>query len=237
MELVPWMMLSAACRVFSVQGGAIALAATGASDLFLFIAFLLGARRMIELTGGVTTLAALSLRQQIRLAHKVLLPVAGLVIAGAVLVYGLGWRWTGAHMMLGFDGIAYDQAVDGFLWSAFLAALTLLLVLRVEMSGDANLFAVLTELWRRARHMAPAIVAVAAADFILSLMQGGVRQIVYAFWTSDVGPALVRALTFFAFVFLFASARLWVTLAILVFALRASYRDGRTPTARGITPS
>jgi hypothetical protein len=224
-------MLSAAIRVFTVHGGFVNLAATSASDLSLFIAFVLGARRMIELADGTTALGRLSLGQQFTLAHVVLLPLAGLIVAACVLVYALGAHWIGLHMLLGFDGIAYDQiTLDGFIWSAFLAAVTLLLVLRVETAGDANLFAVLRELWQRARHLAPAIAAAAAADFALSIVQGLVRHVVYAFWISAAAPSLIRALAFYCFVFVFASVRLWITLAIMVYALRASYRRGQAAT-------
>jgi hypothetical protein len=235
-EIVPWMMLSAAMRVFSVHGGLTTLIAIGLSDICLFIAFLLGAHRMIHLADGSTGIGRLTLRQQLTMAHKVLLPVAGLIVATSVTMSLLGWRWIGHHMLLGFDGIAYDQrTIVGFVWSAFLAALTLLMVLRVETAGNANLFAVLRELAQRARHMVPAIAAIAAADVALNIVQGMVRHVVYAFWVSNAAPSLVRALAFFAFVFLFASLRLWITLAILVFALRGSYLRARAST--GLTPS
>lgn len=230
MEIVPWMMLSAAIRVLSVQGGLIALVAMQLSDLCLFIAFLLAARRMIESAGGVTTLGHLGFRQQIAMGRKILWRVIGVMIGGAVLVSACGFKGIGGRMLLGFDGIAYDQqTIDGFLWSAFLAALTLLLVLRFEKSGDARLVPVFKELWSRAYYLVPAILLVALIDIGLSILQGAARGVVFAFWTSDLAPSLVRALTFYAFVFAFAAVRLWITLAILVYALRASYRGPVTP--------
>lgn len=236
MEIVPWMMLSAAIRVLSVQGGLVALVAMQISDLCLFIAFLLAARRMIDFTGGVTSLGRLSFGQQVAMGRKILPRVIGVMIAGAAIVFTFGFPWVGAHMLLGFDGIAYDQqTIDGFLWSAFLAALTLLLVLRFEKAGDASLVAVSRELWSRAYYLAPAILLVAVIDVGLSILQGAARGVVYAFWTSNVAPSLVRALTFYAFVFTFAAVRLWITLAILVYALRESYRRGPATPVSGAT--
>ena len=137
-------------------------------------------------------------------------------------------------MLLGFDGIAYDQqTIDGFLWSAFLAALTLLLVLRFEKAGDADLVAAFKELWSRVYYLAPAILLVILIDIGLSILQGAARGVVFAFWTSDLAPSLVRALTFYAFVFTFAAARLWITLAILIYALRESYRRDPAIPASG----
>lgn len=88
----------------------------------------------------------------------------------------------------------------------------------------------LRELWDRSICMVPAIIAVSFADIGLSVCQGMVRNVVYAFWHSSSAPSLVRALVFFFFIFAFASIRLWTTLAILVFALRELYRRGVTTT-------
>jgi hypothetical protein len=234
MEILPWMMLSAAVRVLSVQGGLTTLLAMQISDLCLFIAFLLAARRMIESTGGVTRLGHLSFGQQVTMGRTILLRVVGVMIAGVVIVSTLGFQQSGARMLLGFDGIAYDQqTIDGFLWSAFLAALTLLLVLRFDKAGDASLVAVFKELWSRAFYLVPAILLVTLIDIVLSILQGAARGVVFAFWKSDIAPSLVRALTFYAFVFSFAAVRLWITLAVLIYALRESYR--RATPASGAT--
>ena len=231
-------MLSAAVRVLSVQGGVTALVVMQLSELFLFIAFLLAARRMIEFTGGVTTLGQLSLLQQIKLGRMILWRVVAVMVAGAAIVYLLGAHWIGLHMLLGFDGIAYDQqTLDGFLWSAFLAAFTLLMVLQVEQSGRASPLGVFKELWKRSYYLAPAIVVIFLADIVLSIAQGAVRGIVFQFWTSDLAPTFVRAIVFYAFVFAFASLRLWLTLAVLVFALRESYRRGPALPVPGVTPT
>lgn len=236
MEIVPWMMLSAAIRVLTVQGGLITLVAMHLSDLFLFIAFLLAARRMIEFTGGVTTLGYLSFRQQVEMGRAILLRVVGAMLIGTLIVSACGFQPSGARMMLGFDGIAYDQqTIDGILWSASLAALTLLLVLRFEKAGDASLLEALKELWARAYYVVPAILVVALIDIGLTILQGAARGGVHAFFVSDLAPSLVRALAFYAFVFTFAAVRLWITLAILVYALRQSYRRSPAAPASGVT--
>jgi hypothetical protein len=50
-----------------------------------------------------------------------------------------------------------------------------------------------------------------------------VRWLVALFFRTNA-PVQLKNLVYFLFVFGFASLRLWVTLAILVFALRESYR-------------
>ncbi len=231
MEAVPWLMLAAAMRVLTVKGGLVWLFASICSDIAIFLAFMLAARRMIELSDGKTGLDRLSFTQQLTLARKVLVPVILMMLGVSITVICMGARWTGLNLLLGFDGIAFDQRTpSGMVWSAFLAALCLLLLLKAESMGKANLFHALRELWHRSVCMVPAIIAVSFADIGLSVCQGIVRTVVYAFWHGSTAPSFVRALVFFLFVFAFASIRLWMTLAILVFALRESYRRNTCST-------
>jgi hypothetical protein len=233
MEAVPWLMFASAMRIIAVVvHGFVGLLAAVSSDVAIFLAFLLAARRMIELTDGRTGLGKLSFAEQLMLARKVLVPVILMMLVVAMALAALGARWTALQLMYGVDGIAFDQySAVGMSWSAFLAAVILLMVLRAEGGGDATLPAALKELWQRAACMGPAIVAVAAADIGLSVVQGMVRAVVYAFWHVPGPPQLMRTLVFVLFVFGFASLRLWVTLAILTFGLRESYRRGHAMPA------
>ena len=130
-------MLATAMRIVQVRGGLVALCATVCADVSIFLAFLLAARRMIELTAGTTGLGKLSFTAQLAMARKVMIPIALMMIAAAVVVYGAGARWTGMTMLLGFDGIAFDQRTHlGMVWSAFLAAVLLLMVLKAESTGQ-----------------------------------------------------------------------------------------------------
>lgn len=229
MEAVPWLMLAAATRVLTVKGGLVWLFAAVCSDIAIFLAFLLAARRMIELSDGKTGLYRLSFAQQLTLARKVMVPIILMMLVVSTIVFSLAARRTGLNLLLGFGGIAFDQwTPSGMVWSAFLAAVSLLLLLKAESTGKANLFDALRELWDRSVCMVPAIIAVSFADIGLSVCQGMVRSVVYAFWQSSTAPSLVRALVFFFFIFAFASIRVWTTLAIFVFALRESYRRGVT---------
>lgn len=225
LEAVPWLMFATAMRIVASSGGVRALFATVFADLSVFLALLLTARRMIELTNGQTGLGKLSFSEQLVLARKVLIPVLLFMVAAAIAVFGIGAHWTGLHLLVGFDGIAFDQFTYlGMMWSAILAAITLLLLLKVESGGGSSLLAVFKELWRRSVCMVPAIIAVTVAHIGLSALQGVIRIGVYAYWHSTATPQFGRTLVYFFFIFGFASVRLWVTLAILTFALRESYR-------------
>ena len=229
-------MLATALRIVQSMGGLQALFAAICADLSVFLAFLLAARRMIELTDGQTGLGKLSFAEQLMLTRKVMIPILVFMLVAAIVVFGVGARWTGLHLLVGFDGIAFDQFTYlGMMWSAVLATTTLLLLLKVENGGGSSLAAVFKELWRRSPCMVPAIIAVTAAHIGLSAVQGIVRIGVYAFWHSSAMPLLGRKMVYFFFIFGFASIRLWVTLAILTFALRESYRRRHVATAMNET--
>ena len=57
----------------------------------------------------------------------------------------------------------------------------------------------------------------------MSAVQGEVRGLIWYFFQTGA-PQPIKNLVYFFFVFGFATVRLWVTLAVLVFALRESYR-------------
>ncbi len=228
LEAVPWLMLATAMRMVGWRGGVAGQLAAICADLSVFLAFLLAARRMIEFADGKTGLGRLDFAAQLGLAFTVLVPILLLMLVASIVVAATGAVWTGLNLLLGFDCIAFDQYTPfGMTWSAFLAALTLLMVLEAERSGKVSLFARLKELGLRVLCMGPAIVAVATFHVLLSGVQGGVRLALVGFWHTSAAPLVLKNLLYFFFVFGFASLRLWVTLAILVFALRESYRRGQ----------
>lgn len=232
MTVVPWLMLASAIRFVAYFLGAPGLLLMALSDLAVFIAFLLAARGLIEWTGGQTGLGRMAFRDQIRLGWHILKRVFGLLLVAWVTLVVLGAREIAPHLLYGFDGIAFDQFSKlGRVWSAVLAAIVLLMLVRSERSGQPSLVDALTELWRRAPWLVPAIAAVALAQFGLNAVQGfargGIRIMIH---TPEI-PSLVTQFAYFGFVFCFATLRLWTVVAILVYALRASYRPDRPGTA------
>ena len=230
MEAVPWLMLASAMRFIAYGNKLLALPAMVMADLALFLAFLLAAHRMIEFADGRTRLGWLSVYEQIELGWRVIHRVVLLLIAAALAFNVLGAREVAPHLMLGFDGIAFDQFTKaGMFWSATLAAIVLLMVVQAGLNRSVTLSGALRELWQRSGCLLPAIMAVALFQFGLSFVQAFARSGVQLFWTTSGAPTIVKNFVYFAFVFSFASLRLWVTLAILTFALRESYRRNATP--------
>ena len=148
-----------------------------------------------------------------------------LLIVAVAAVALTGAYDVAPYMLLGFDGIAFDQfSKTGMVWSSILAAIVLLMVVKVGTEQPITLVGTLKELLARAGWLLPAIVAVVAMQFGLSAVQDAARHGVYLFWQTSPSPQLVKNLVYFVFVFSFAAVRLWLTLAILTFALRESYR-------------
>ncbi len=236
LETVPWLMLAAALRVVIFHRGLAAFPAEVGANAAIFIALLLCARRMVEFTGGTTQLGYLSLRDQLVLAYRVLHPV-GLVIVG--LYIGLsyvGARTLAPSFYFGFDGIAFDQTSNlGRLWSAVIAAVVLLMVVRYEHGQRPSMLGGLRELAARWKYLLAGIVVAALFQILLSPVQGLARWGVYQFWTGTAAPDALKAAVYFTFIFSFATLRLWGTVAILIFALRESYRRGAPAPAAGNT--
>lgn len=234
LETVPWLMLAAALRVVVYNGGLAAFPAGIAANAAIFIALLLCARRMIEFMDGTTQLGYLSLHDQLALAHRVLQPV-GLLIVGIYIAFAsLGARAIAPQFYFGFDGIAFDQNGNlGRLWSAVIATVVLLMVLHHEHGRKPSILGAFRELAARWKYMLAGIVAAAVFQILLSPLQGLVRWWIYLFWTGTSAPEALKGAIYFTFIFSFATLRLWGTVAILIFALRESYRRSVPASAAG----
>lgn len=227
LTVVPWLMLASAIRFVAYFLGAPGLVLMALSDLAVFIAFLLAARGLIEWTGGATGLGRLPFPDQLRLGWRIGKRVFGLLILGWAAVLAFGGRDLAPHMLFGFDGIAFDQfSKIGMAWSGLLAALVLLMLVGAERTGQPSLREALGELRRRAAFLVPAIAAIAILQIGLNAVQGLARGIIRLMIQTPDIPSAVTQFAYFGFVFAFATVRLWMIVGILVYALRASYRQG-----------
>src|SRR6201999_1699287 len=112
----------------------------------------------------------------------------------------------------------FDQFSNlGMVWSAVLAAIVLLMVVRAGDGGDVTLTGALREFGARSLFLLPAVVLLALILALLSAIQAEVRGLV-ALFVQGAAPQQIKNLVYFFFVFGFAALRLWVTLAVLVFA-------------------
>jgi hypothetical protein len=231
LEAVPWLMLASALRFYGYfSGGVVSLVATGLSNLAVFLAFLLAARRMIEWTGGSVRFGALPIRDQLRLGQQILNRVLVLLFGLFALAMLLGFKQQALHFMLGFDGIAFDQHTwTGMVWSATLAATVYLMLLDAEQYGKPSLPRAAMAGFRNWRWILPAILLVALADIAISVAQGQLRGLVTMMWANGVAPIGIMKAIYFTFVFGFATLRLWVTLAILTCVIREGYRLNPSP--------
>src|SRR3954471_1353713 len=186
LEAVPWLMFAAAMRFLGYSNAAFALPALILSSLALFFAFLLAARRMIEVADGTTQLGKFSFNDQLLLARNILRQVVVLLVAGTIVVALAGFPKYAIFMLAGFDGIAFDQFTKpGMLWSATLAAVVLLMVVGAGDGAAVSLRAALAQLAARWRYLVPAILLVAALQIGLSGGQGIVRGFVREFFRTD----------------------------------------------------
>ncbi|WP_376987913.1 hypothetical protein [Bosea sp. R86505] len=225
LEAVPWLLVAATMRVIAFAGGLIALPAIMLANIALLLAFVIVTWRMVLATDGRSGLGLLGLSQQIGMARAVLPPIFGVLMAATVVSALTGLIGRPGEFMLGFDGIAFDQASHvGRVWSALVAALVLLMVLQVDEASKPSLSRAIRRFWQHARWLVPGVVLVAVVAVLLHPIQGYVRGLIIQMWQHSQLPMLVKSLLSMVFIFSFATVRLWLTVGILVFALRQSYR-------------
>jgi hypothetical protein len=225
LQALPWLVLAAAMRVIAFGGGAVALPAIIVANLAVLQAFLATATRSIEAEGGQTGLGQLDVTEQFQLMRVVLWRIVALMVAVAATLAMLGWIDQAPHMLYGIDGMAFDQHTAlGKFWSAFIAALILLILVGAEQNnGKVALFAALREFARRWYWLGGAVVVLGIAYLGLSVVQGWVRSAIWDFWQTSEASQFIKNLIYFVFIFSFAMLRLWMSLAVLTFGLKQSY--------------
>ena len=225
LEAIPWLMLASSMRFLAYGNALLAGPALVVANVALLLAFVIVVWRMVLISDGRSELGLLGFSQQVSMARRVLPQVLLLLIAASLVLGLVPAVAEPAQLMFGFDGIAFDQATHlGRLWSAFVAALVLLMVLQVDEAMKPSLLTAARQFAARARWLVPAVLLVAGLSMLMHPLQGWGRGLVKLLWLQEGIPTPVKSGIYFCFVFLFATARLWLTVAVLVLALRQSYR-------------
>jgi hypothetical protein len=228
LEALPWLVLAAAMRVIAFGGGPVALPATVIAGIAVLHAFLVVAQRSIELADGQTGLGELEFREQFRLSLAILWRIGLLMVVTTLTLFFAGYPSVAPHMMVGIDGMAFDQWTDaGKFWSATVAALILLMSVDAERNGGkVRFFRAVGEFAQRSLWVGAAVLMLGLVYLGLGLGQGWVRSAIWNFWQISSSSQFIKNLIYFVFIFSFAMLRLWVTLLILTFGLKQSYIRG-----------
>ncbi len=226
---LPWLILAAAMRVIAFAGGPASLPALVVAAIAVLHAFIVTAQRCIEASGGQTSLGDLTMAEQFRLSLAVLWRIALLMIVATLALVFTPYAAQSHHLMAGLDGMAFDQFTHlGRFWSAFVAALVLLMILHAEQNqGRTAFFPALGEFARRGLWLGTAVLVLGLVNIGLGYGQNAVRSMVWTFGQTGASQFL-KNLVFFVFIFSFAMLRLWMTLSIVTFGLKASYVYGES---------
>jgi hypothetical protein len=228
LEALPWLVLAAAMRVIAFTGGPMALPAIVVATIAVLHAFIVVAQRSIELADGHTKLGELDLSDQFRLSWAILKRIGLMMIVSGLTLWHAGYQAFAPNMMLGLDGMAFDQfTIIGKFWSAIVAALVLLIIVNAERNGGrVNFFAAAGEFARRCVWIGAAAAVLGIAYVALGFGQGVVRSAIWNFWQTSSSNQFIKNLIYFVFIFSFAMLRLWMTLLILTWGLKQSYIRG-----------
>jgi hypothetical protein len=228
LEALPWLAMAAAMRVIAFGGGTLAIAAIIVAAIAVLHAFLVVAQRAIELNGGQSSLGELNFAEQLRLSRAVLRRVALVMFAAACALLAAGYTSLAPHLLDGLDGMAFDQWTNvGKFWSAFIAALILLMIVDAERNhGQVSFMRAIGEFARRGLWIGGAAMVLGVVYLGLGLGQGFVRSAIWNFWQVSSASQFIKNLIYFVFIFGFAMLRLWITLLILTYGLKQSYLSG-----------
>jgi hypothetical protein len=225
LESLPWLAMAAAMRVIAFGGGAVAFPAIIVAAIAVLHAFLVVAQRAIEFNGGQSSLGELDFAEQLRLSRTVVRQIALLIFATVCVLLAAGCTSLAPDMLFGLDGMAFDQGSNiGKFWSAFIAALILLMLVDAEHNqGKVSVFRAIKEFARRSIWMGAAVLVLGVVYFGLGFGQGVVRNAIWHFWQVFSASQFIKNLIYFVFIFGFAMLRLWITLMILTYGLKQSY--------------
>lgn len=227
LEAVPWLMFATALRFLATHWAILAIPLMAFADYCVLVAFVVGLRRMFVIQQVSKRLNDWTTEEQFQAAKALFfrLTLVWMVATFVWFPFATSANWL--VFFIGVDGIAFDTySITSFVkpWCAFNAALAFMMLLQKDAGREALLLPALTELARRAVYMLAAFALLTCFSFGLAYIQEFVRGHVQIVMASDA-PFPLRNGLFFLFVFSFASVRLWVNLAVLVFFLRASYSE------------
>ena len=227
-EAMPWLVLAASMRVIAFNNPLIAIPAIIFASIAVLHAFLVVTQRSIELAQGQTSLGALTFTEQSRLTRAILWPIGLLMIGATTAAAAAGYTSVAPHLMQGLDGMAFDQFGNiGKFWSAFVAALVLLMIVDAEQNRGRVSFRRAVEAFaRRSLWLGAAVIALGVLYLGLGFGQGLIRNALWQFYQASLLHPLIKNLIFFVFIFSFAMLRLWVTLLVLTWGLKQSYLRG-----------
>ena len=224
-EALPWLVLAAAMRVMAFGTPGLGIVFIGIATIAVLNAFIVVTQRSIELAGGQSGLADLTLSEIFRLSLTILKWIGSLMLLAALAMLATGNKALAPLLMLGIDGMAFAQS--GFLvmlWSAITACLILLMIVEAgRREGSTGLLAIVPDLIRHRFWLLAGIVVLAASYFVLGALQDVVREWMVAWWRQAEMNQLLKNTILFSYIFSFAMLRLWMTLLVLTFALKQSY--------------
>ena len=226
LEAAPWLLLATATRMRARHSdGLLTLPLIVLVQFAVLIALLIASQRMIAMAGGTTGLGRLSFREEAALARGVLGRLFLLFLAVILLLTGLGVdRYLCASLWLGLDGIVFDWGRDMLqVWSGVVALIVFLMIVEKGAGRPPHLGPALRQAIRRWPALAKAVLAVIVVLIACNKVQDILGSLVNPAYQQMV--PMLRNLLSLGVLFAFAHLRLWATVAILTYALRASYRS------------
>jgi len=226
-EAVPWLLLATVIRIYSrALPDSLLLLGFLAVHVPVFVAFLLASQRMIDLSGGSTSLERLPFTYQLSLSWAVIWRLFILFVATIIGAVSFGMdKNLAARFWVGFDGIVFAWGW-GFLpfWSALVATIVFVMIVEKGLNRKPTFLSVLRQFRARWKYLTQATAIIGLLFFACNFAQLFAGKLVLALG-EQLGHPLGRNLLYIGFFVGLSYVRLWLAITILTYALRASYRE------------
>ena len=158
-EAVPWLLLATVIRIYSrALPDSLLLLGFLAVHVPVFVAFLLASQRMIDLSGGSTSLERLPFTYQLSLSWAVIWRLFILFVATIIGAVSFGMdKNLAARFWVGFDGIVFAWGW-GFLpfWSALIATIVFVMIVEKGLNRKPTFLSVLRQFRARWKYLTQA---------------------------------------------------------------------------------
>ena len=235
-EAIPWLLIASALRVLLYERAiALSIVAIVLMQMAIFMAFAAVAHSTVKSSGGDSKLEGLSLLGKVFLMKRVMkktikfqvILILATSVLGHVLFDLVGLDTKGiSHLAINFfwsfTGMIYT---DGFLGarvgSALVAVVTFLLVIAAASNRPVKLREVLRNLKQHWFAMALAIALLVQSMHFINVNQLEFLRFLMAY---DLGDIRINAVIYVIYQTVFAFFRLYLTMLILTYLLRWSYK-------------
>ncbi len=223
---LPWLLLATTLRLYmKAAPDTVVLPVFVLVQFSVFMAFLVASEKMITLSGGWTCLAELTMGRRLAFAWQAIWRLLVVFLVAVVLALAAGTdKYLAATLWVGFDGLAFPWHQGPLqVWVAFISIVAFLFMIEKGAGNAPRFVGMLKLLITHRRILFFAWLYLGIILLALTYIQSRLAFVLGLFLDNSKAETL-RTCLFIGFIVLFSHLRIWVIVALLTYAMKASYR-------------